>query len=368
LAVAQIKARRQVRDKLPSWFANAELIFPSGLAAEQCSSEQTARYKRRLIAPGDCLCDLTGGLGVDSLAFSRRARRVIYIERQESYCRAARHNFRVWGADGAIEVWPGDAAGLLDKLPPTDVFYVDPSRRGEGNRRVFALQDCEPNLERLLPSLLERAPKVIAKVSPMADISHTLERLPGVEAVHVLSVRNDCKELLFVAGRSAAAGQALPVTCINYTAEGREEAFAFDLRQEKLLEPAYASGVGRYLYEPNVSILKAGGFKSVATPGVSKLHRHSHLYTSDALDGAFPGRVFCVEEVLAFGNALCKTLAKAVPQANITARNFPLTADELRRKTGIKDGGAVYLFATALPGAKRVLIKCRKISPPASGK
>ncbi|MDR3141180.1 MAG: RsmD family RNA methyltransferase [Tannerellaceae bacterium] len=368
-AVGQIAARRQVREKLPSWFADDRLAFPSGIAAEQCSSEQTARYKQRLISRGACLCDLSGGLGVDSLAFSGKARKVVYIEKRSDYCNVARHNFQALGA-GNIEVWQGEAARLLHRLPEAggiDVFYIDPSRRGEGNKRVFALCDCEPNLPELLPALLKRAPRVIAKLSPMADVRQTLELLPGISEVHVVSVRNDCKELLFVIGRPEA-GRPLPVACINYTAEGKEEAFAFTLQQEKQLEITYASRVESYLYEPNVSLLKAGAFKSVTTLGVSKLHPHSHLYTSGRLVAAFPGRIFYAEETLPFNNALCKTLAQALPQANITVRNFPLTVEELRKKTGIKDGGDVYLFATTLQGEKKALIKCRKAPLPPSGK
>jgi hypothetical protein len=361
-AVGQIMARRQIRDKLPSWFVNDELLFPSGMAAEQCSSEQTALYKQRLISQATSLCDLTGGLGVDSLSFSRKAQKVIYIERLGSYCDAARHNFQSLGA-GNIAIWQGEAALLLDRLPEVDVFYIDPARRGEGNKRVFALQDCEPDLTTLLPVLLERAPMVIAKLSPMADIRQTLELLPGTTEVHVLSVRNDCKELLFVIGRPKEE-QPLPVTCINYTAEGKEESFAFTLQQEKQREATYASAILPHLYEPNASLLKAGAFKSVTTLGVEKLHPHSHLYTSERFVEGFPGRTFCVEEIFPFNNALCKTLGKTLPQANITTRNFPLTVEELRKRTKIKEGGDVYLFATTLSDERKALVRCHKVTPP----
>jgi hypothetical protein len=368
-AVGQIVARRQIRDKLPTWFANDRLVFPSGMAAEQCSSEQTALYKQRLIRSSDRLCDLTGGLGVDSLSFARKARQVLYIERQAGYCQAARHNFRALGA-ATIEVWQADATRLLAHWPATaatDVFYIDPARRGETNKRLFALHHCEPDLPQLLPQLLKHAPRVIAKLSPMADIRHTLALLPGTQEVHVVSVRNDCKEVLFVIGRPGEA-PSLPVTCINYTAEGREEAFVFTLQQEKAMDITYAHEVRPYLYEPNVSLLKAGAFRSVTLLGVEKLHPHSHLYTSEQLVEGFPGRAFCVEETYPFHSALCRTLAKTLPQANITTRNFPLTVNELRKRTRLKDGGHTYLFATTLMGERRALIRCRKAPQPPSGK
>lgn len=358
-AVEQIASRRQIRDKLPSWYANDALIFPSKVAMEQCSSEQTASYKQRLINPATRLCDLTGGLGIDSFFFSRKGERVFYIERFEDYCEAAHHNFSLLGVDN-IEILQGDATVLFNNLPAIDVFYIDPARRGKANKRLFALQDCEPDLTMLLPSLLERAPKVIAKLSPMADIRQTLELLPGTTEVHVLSVRNDCKELLFVIGHPETSAP-LRITCINYTTEGEELSFVFDLQQEKQWEITYANNVQSYLYEPNTSMLKAGAFKSATTLGVDKLHPHSHLYTSDEWIETFPGRIFQVEEILPFNNALCKTLGKIIPQANITVRNFPLSVEELRRKIKIKEGGDIYIFATTLSGNRKVLIKCSKI-------
>ncbi len=203
--VDQIAVRRQIREKLPSWFENGQLVFPAKIAAEQCSSEQTAAYKQELIGESWTICDLTGGLGIDSYFLSRKAKHLTYIERFPVYCEAAKHNFSVLEANN-ITIINADAAQVVDTLPEVDAFYIDPARRGESNKRVFALQDCEPNLPGLLPALLKRSPHVIAKLSPMADIQMTLELLPGTTSVHVLSVRNECKELLFVVERYRARG------------------------------------------------------------------------------------------------------------------------------------------------------------------
>jgi len=358
-AVEQITARRQIRDKLPSWFENTNLIFPSKISAEQCSSEQTAFYKQRLIEPNIHLCDLTGGLGIDCYFFSRKAGKVTYIERFSAYCEAARHNFSVLSASN-IEVVEGDGTEIAPSYRDVDVFYLDPARRGGGNKRVFALSDCEPDLVALLPFLLEHAPKVIAKISPMADISLLSELLPEITEIHVLSVRNECKELLLVIERGAKEENPV-IICVNYITEGEEEIFTFTPEQECNTMPVYADKVKAYLYEPNSSLLKAGAFKvlTAAFP-VNKLHKNSHLYTTDILLPDFPGRSFEVEEVLPFSSGLCRQIAKAIPQANITVRNFPLTVDALRKKTRIKEGGDVYLFATTLTTEERVLIKCRK--------
>lgn len=357
-AVTQIQARRQIKSKLPSWHACEALVFPSKVAAEQCSSEQTARYKQRFVRDTDVVCDLTGGLGVDAYFFSRKAYRVRYIERYPDYCEAARLNFRELGADN-ITVTEGDGTALPDTLPAPDVIYIDPARRAAGDKRVFALADCEPDLVQLRETLLRKAPKVVAKLSPMADIRHTLSLLPGITEVHVLSVRNECKELVVVLEREGSGEP--PVRCVDFTAEGAEQVFAFTFGEEAAAVAPPAGEVQAFLYEPNASVLKAGAFKCVAQRfGLQKLHPSSHLYTAGGEVPAFPGRVFRVEEVLPFNGKTTKILSGSVPRANVAVRNFPLSVDELRKRTRIAEGGAVYLFATTLAGGEKVLVKCRK--------
>ena len=354
--VDQILSRRQIREKLPSWYANEDLVFPAKIAAEQCSSERTALYKQRLVSSSDTLCDLTGGY-----FFSRKIRQLTYIERFPVYCEAARHNFQVLGADN-ITVRNENSVDIVSDLPEVDVFYLDPARRGEGNKRVFALSDCEPDLPRLLPLLLQKAPRVIAKLSPMADLQQTVSLLPGTVAIHVLSVRNECKELLFDIRREAAISTPT-VYCVDFTTTGTEHSFTFTVEEERNSPLTLAAQVGTYLYEPNASVLKAGAFKSVAQQyGLEKLHVSSHLYTSDILVAGFPGRSFRVEKVLPFSNKVCKSITQEIPQANITVRNFPMSVDDLRKKTKIQEGGDVYLFATTLSDGGKVLMVCRKVS------
>ncbi len=354
--VDQIAARRQIREKLPSWYGNGQLFFPAKIAAEQCSSEQTAAYKQRLADEDWTMCDLTGGLGIDSYFFSRKVNHLTYIERFPAYCEAAQHNFSVLGADN-ITVVNADTTHYIDKLPVVDAFYIDPARRGESNKRVFALQDCEPDLPGLLPDLLKRSPRVIAKLSPMADIQMTLDLLPGTTAVHVLSVRNECKELLFVVEREVE--NTVPVIhCVNFAPDGTESSFSFTLEEERSAGLQPTGQVFGYLYEPNASVLKAGAFKQIALRmGVKKLHISSHLYTSEQLVADFPGRIFRVDEVFPFTGKLCKNLSKLIPQANITVRNFPLSVEELRKRTKITDGGSIYLFATTLANGDKILVR-----------
>ena len=363
-AVEQIIARRQIKEKLPTWYANDDLLFPSKLSAEQCSSEQTAAYKQRLVQAEDTLYDLTGGLGIDSFFFSQKVERLTYVERFENYCNMARHNFKVLQASN-ITVCHADATALLPNLSAADVIYIDPARRGSADKRVYALSDCEPNLPMLLEKMLCIAPKIIAKLSPMADIAHTVSLLPGTTEVHVLSVKNECKELLFVVERLSEVANLphpLHIHCLNFTSAGKEQYFSFTRKEEQSANADYAENILQYLYEPNASLLKAGAFQCLSVRmGLKKLHKNSHLYTADTLIHDFPGRRFKVETVYPFSGKLCKSIAKQIPKANLTVRNFPIKTEELRKRTKIKEGGDCYLFATTHLPEDRILIACHQL-------
>lgn len=357
-AVDQIVSRRQIKEKLPNWYSNDALVFPAKITTEQCSSEITALYKQRLVVGGH-LCDLTGGLGIDSYYFSQNTPQVTYIERFISYCKAAESNFSTLEAHN-IRVINGDSAALAHTLDEVTTFYADPARRSDTNKRVFALQECEPDIVRLKAGLLNRSRRLVVKISPMADIPETLRLLPETKVVHILSVKNECKELLFVL-EQADKEEEPEITCINYTTTGREEKFSFRLSEEKNAIPETAGGMKQYLYEPNSSILKGGAFKLTGQLfGIEKLHRHSHLYTSDRQVNDFPGRSFKIEETFVFSGKLLKQLAARFPQANITTRNFNLSVAEIRKRSGIREGGDVYLFATTAEGNKHLVIACRK--------
>lgn len=353
--VDQILARRQLKNKLPEWAANDDLIMGGRVPAEQCSSEQTALYKQSLVK-GASICDMTGGMGVDLFYMSRGLKKAIYTERQHHLCENARHNFSVLGADN-IEIREGD--GQTMPIPDVDTICLDPARRANDGSRVYDLASCEPNVVEWQEELLSHCKRLVVKMSPMADVSRVLKLMPAISQIHIVGVKGECKEVLAVCDKEIPAND-VEIFCVDML-QSRNHELRYRVSEEENGRSAFAEQVGTYLYEPDVCILKAGAFKTLCSRfDILKLDVNSHLYTSDVLVPDFPGRVFLVDERLPFSSKSIKSLSKAFPKANITARNFPMTADELRKRSGIKDGGDIYLFATMLKDFGNILLKCRK--------
>lgn len=379
-AVEQIEARRRLKGKLPEWHANPDIIMGGRVPAEQCSSELTARYKHDIVAKAirmensaqrvGWICDMTGGMGVDLWYMSEGMERVIYTERDEHLCEVARHNFEVLkdGKHPKVEVRCGDGREL--PIPSVDVIYLDPARRGGDGSRVYAMEDCEPNIVEWQDELLKHTKMVMVKLSPMVDIKDVLRKLKGVTEVHVVGVKNECKEVLVkqaprpLGGESEGEGirsgnEDARIYCVDFLTDRTIE-YVFSLSDEmEVLVSEH--GVGHYLYEPDVTLMKAQLFGSLCQHfGVRQLEIGTHLMTSDKLIPDFPGRVFEVEEQIPFSSKVLKRLKKEIPQANIATRNFVLTADELRKRTGIKDGGDVYLFGAKVKEIGAMLLVCKK--------
>lgn len=353
MALQQIAGRQVIRTKLPSWYSAEELLYPAHLSLEQCSSEVTAHYKASLCS-GETLVDLTGGFGVDCVFMAAGFLSAVYVERQEELCDLARHNFPLLQSPH-IDVRHGDGVDFLQKMKPVDCIFIDPARRNEQGRKTVQLSDCEPDVSQLETLLLKKAGKVIIKLSPMLDISLALKQLPSASAVHILSVQNECKELLVVLDREVP--DSVAIHCLNFAGDTRQE-FHFTREDEQEVVCNYTPDIGKYLYEPNGSILKAGAYKSICgCYGVRKLHPSSHLYTSEECVENFPGRIF---RVAGWGSVKDKNLLSGISKANIAVRNFPLSADELRKKLRLKEGGEVYLFGTTLADGSKVLIRCEK--------
>lgn len=360
-AIDQIEARQKVRNKLPFVALNKEFVFPSLLSAEQCTCEAVAYFKANNIFKGcyNSLCDLTGGLGIDSLAFSSVVENVTYVERFSDYCWVANHNFGLLNRN--VKVVNANCSDFLNDDVNYDALYIDPARRGELNKRVFAFADCEPNVIELLPRMFEVAKDVYIKASPMADISMSVQELKYICDIYVISFKNDCKELLFRLNKSEADINDINIVCVDIQSSSTS-LFKFKYTHEGDISKVSYSEPMSYLYEPSSSILKAGAFKSVANYyDVCKLAQSSHIYTSDNFVENFQGRKFKIDEVIPFSSKCMKSLYKTIPTANITVRNFPLKVEELRKKLKISDGGDKYIFATTDCNKQKILIVCSKV-------
>lgn len=362
-AVEQIEARRRLRSKLPEWYAQPDLIMGGRIPAEQCSSQQTAMFKRSLLLPSaTSLCDMTGGMGVDFWYMSQGLRRAIYTERQSQLCETARHNFRVlhqaFGSAVEIEVREGLSTEL--PIPDVDVIYLDPARRSSQGARIYEISDCEPDVVAWQHELLKHCHQLITKVSPMADITRILSRLVWVTDLYVVSVRNECKELLIVQQPEVSKAE-LTIHCVDFLSNG-EVMFSFPSHLNgSFPESCMATSVGEWFYEPDVSVMKAQGFRALAEHyEVSMLDADCHYFTSAQRVTDFPGRIFSVDAVIPFSSRLLKQLSRQIPQANIATRHFPLSADQLRQRSGIRDGGEVYLFGVTLCGVGPLIVQCHK--------
>ena len=352
--VRQIQARQKARSKVPAWADNPDLIFPPALSVEQASSARTAEFKASLVS-GQRLADLTGGFGVDVSCFAERIPEVHYVERNAALADVVRFNLTQLGVTN-VHFHAVDAVNFLRNTPDTfDWIYLDPARRDTAARKIFRLQDCEPDVLRLLPLLLHKGRRVLLKTSPMLDIEQAILELRQVRRLWVVAVDNECKEVLYELGPEPAIDPERHT--VNLLRTGQQQEFRLNRARESRAVSRYAEP-RQYLYEPNVAILKAGGFRSIGTAfELLKLHQHSHLYTSDTLHPDFPGRVFRIRATEKYDGPALRAHLGPEARAHVTTRNFPDTVAEFRHRTGIREGSDLYLFATTnLEGKLMVLV------------
>ena len=366
-ALQQIAGWQTARTKLPEWAATDGIIYPPRLSMEQCSSEATAKYKAKVLDPStSTIIDLTGGFGVDFSYMARGFQKAVYVERQPHLCEAARHNFQLLGLENA-EVVCGDGVEYLKNLPspfhpPSPrTIYLDPARRDENGKKTYAISDCTPDVVALKDLLLEKAGRVMIKLSPMLDWHKAVDDLGEVVEVHIVSVDNECKELLLVLAKNPTA--PLRVVCANIRHDTETELFEFYPSNDSLSIPLFPVLRERdFLYEPNASIMKAGCFAEVADRfGVQPTGSNSHLFLSPQFIPDFPGRKFQIEQVTSMNKKELKHVIGGLTKANITVRNFPLSVAELRKRLKLADGGDTYIFATTLGEKDHVLLITKQI-------
>lgn len=347
----QLESRRKARVKIPTWYSSEGIVFPPPLNLQQSSSEAAAQYKARLMK-GHKSADLTGGSAIDSWQMATVFHEHSFVEPNTQLFNLAKHNLDVLSLKN-VKFYNQKAEEFLSVNKEFfDWIYLDPSRKTEHGNKVFLLEDYQPPVLELMPSLLRQANFILVKVSPMADIGYLLEKFrPHTSEVHVLAVDNSCKEVLLIL--SAEKQHSPTITAVNLGV--KNEMFSFNLEDEiKPCIPAYT--IGKYIFEPNAAVFKAGAFQSISQQfNLPKLQRNSHLYTSDEILKNFPGKIYQVIEV-----AAPYKLHAIYDQVEISVRNFEATEQFIRKKTNYKDGKNFRLFATKLNN-KRLFIMTRKI-------
>lgn len=420
LAVNTIEGRKKLRKKLPEWVASTELVYPSSLCTEQCSSSDTARYKASVVqrifneyvspvastrsateeagsvtdknssvtkkqsvtSTGSVtgpknwkIADLTGGLGVDSWAFSEVAEKVLYNEMNPALAAAARHNFKALGVTNIFiknsEATPGTIKDIFGDFKP-DVIFIDPARRDSAGKKVFLLEDCSPDVLKMLPKLFGISRFIFLKLSPMADITMAVERLnktyedylentsgkgwngQWVREVHVVASGGECKELLILLDGEWNEGYSL--TC-------REDGKTLTFKPEEITEAKATypdSTFARIIFEPGKSLTKAGVFNAICERfGLVKLARFTHLYTiseplsENELEQRIAplkdfGKVFYVKEILPLNKASMKDVGKLYPHSEVSAKNIPMSSDELRARLKVKSGDDAHIFGARI--------------------
>ncbi len=395
LAVNCIESRRKLRGKVQEWYDEPKLIFPYKLSAEQCSSSATGRYKADLASRIASVChpdassvrhpgldpespfriaDLTGGLGVDSWFFSKVASEVLYNEMQPKLCEAASYNFKILGSGNisctCSKAEPGAIKNILDGFAP-DIIFMDPARRGEGGKKVFLIEDCTPDVLTLKEEIFGICRHILLKLSPMADITMACSRLgTSCREVHVVAAGGECKELLIWMDREWS--DEYTINAVELPSErhpaldaGSPPLFTFTPSEEKSATFELADE-GTFLFEPGKSLMKSGGFNLICNRfGINKLGISTHYYMTDNESTADKlmkyGKVFRIIESSALDKRSIKAAGKAFPKAEVTARNIPVTSEELRKKLGCASGDDYHIFGLKSDRKGAVLLITQKI-------
>ena len=359
-ALCQIEGWQKARSKHLPCAGVEGILYPRHLNMEQCSSAETAGYKAAIVArllnsdSRRLLVDLTGGFGVDFSFLAPLFRKAVYVEQDASLCELARHNLALLGLEHA-EVVSASAEHFLSATSSASLFFLDPARRNSYGGRTFAISDCQPDVLQLLEALLSKGQLVMLKLSPMLDLHRVVEELGAafVAELHAVAVGNECKELLAVLSK---AHQGLRIFCHNDTST-----FDFSPAASVAVADSASPIEGYCLYEPNAAVMKAACFNQVAAHWqLSPVSANSHLFLSEQPVEGFPGRGFRILRVTSMNKRELRAALQGVGQANVSVRNFPMTAESLRRKLHLKDGGDLYIFATTLSNGRHTLIICKK--------
>jgi hypothetical protein len=346
----QIASKKKSFRKLPTWF-NTELIYyPPLLSIEQCSSELTAAYKAGL-AKGNTIIDLTGGYGVDSYYFSKRMQAVTHCEINEELSAIASYNGALLKEENVQFICADGVEFLKNTEQEFDCIYIDPARRSSSGK-VFMLKDCTPDVVENLDLLLLKTKRVLIKTAPLLDLSAGLKELKHVAEIHIVSVKNECKELIWVIERDFEASAKIICTTLN----SEQKQFSFVMGEEGLTITTGAIAIipGQYLYEPDVALLKSGAFNLIAERyKLQKFHHQTQLYTSSIIHTEFPGRIFKIDEVM----SAAKIKKDKSLVGNVIVRNYPDKAASLVDKYRIKPDDTQFIIFTQSSTEGKVIIR-----------
>ncbi|MBQ7042257.1 MAG: hypothetical protein IJN66_06075 [Muribaculaceae bacterium] len=360
-AILQIECRRKASKKLSETLQNKQFVFPTTLSAEQCTSDLLSAFHATLIDDGIYMIDLTCGLGIDVYHFAQKAKSITAVERNPEIAQAVKYNAGILGFRN-INVQNTDCCEFIKNVESHfDVAFIDPARRGNSGKRLYALSDCEPDVIAILDDIKKKCDKLIIKVSPMLDISQIIRELPEITEIYAIGTTQECKEIVAVVDFKVKVEKVN----VNSVTLSKEETikFSFELNEEQNSSPIYVLPQEQgYLYEPYPAVMKVAPYKLLSSKyNVAKLHSNTHLYTSQDQISDFPGEIFKIEEIIPFSSKEIKKFSTQYSKINVATRNFIMSADDLRQKLKVKDGGEKRVFGCTISDGSRQLIIVSKV-------
>lgn len=354
-AIMQIECRKKVAKKLHTTLQSQNFIFPTPLSAEQCTSDDLAEFHSSLINNRENVLDMTAGLGVDAFHLAQKATQVIAIDINKDVAQALSINANALGITNVTGINADSIEYLKSSTTHFNTIFIDPARRGDGGKRLFALADCQPNVVKHLELIKQHCDKLIVKVSPMLDATQVLRELPETTELYAIGTRQECKELVVVLDFKNPTSTPI-LHCI--TLSECENRFSFTRHEEAVAKSTFENiNTAIYLYEPHPCVMKMQPFNILSHKyNTSKLHPHTHIYSSKNYIPEFPGDCYKIEHIYPFSSRIIKEVAKDYPRANIAVRNFILSAEELRKRLKIKDDNKYRLYGVSIANGDRLLI------------
>ena len=356
-AIMQIECRKKASKKLYYTLQSPNFIFPTNLSAEQCTSDELAEFHATLINEGETILDMTAGLGIDAFHLAQKAKHVTAIDINEDVAQALSINAMALNIDNFTAINADSVDYLKNSSEHFDTIFIDPARRGDGGKRLFALADCQPNVVELLDIIKQHCDKLIVKASPMLDATQVLRELPNCSDLYAIGTRQECKELVAVIDFKNPKDSPT-LHCIT---GGNEFSYTQTIESNSIAKYGNITEE-MFLYEPYPAVMKMQPIKTLSGRfNAIKLHQNTHIYVSTKIITDFPGDCYKINKIYPFSSRIIKDVAKDYPRANIAVRNFIMSADELRKRLKIKDDSKYRLYGVTISNGDRLLIVTSKI-------